>query len=75
MSARSSIYVILIQFKKCRSRQMYKNINNQVQERIVYLTIFQISFANHFAIILLIKISQMHCIFNIILINQSIIKS
>ena len=75
MPARRSIYMISIQSEKCRSRQMHEDINSQVQERIVYSAIFQISSANHFATVLSIKISQMHCVFNIILINQLIIES
>ena len=52
---------------------MYKDINNQIQRRIVYSIIFQISytrnFANYFA-----EISQMYHLFSLIFIDQSIIK-
>ena len=51
---------------------MYEDINNQIQERIVYSIIFEISYAKGFAIVR--WISQMHYLFNFILIDQPIIE-
>ena len=77
MLTRRSIYMISIQSEKCRSRQMHKDINNQIQKRIVYLVIFQINYARDFVynFATISKISQMYRLFNLILIDQPTIKS